>query len=303
MSIIGSGSFAKIYKVKRLMDNKIFAVKEIFFKSLKKSEKAQIVNEVNIMRELHSDYLVKYIKREVDQSNGLLWIVMEYCQGGDLYHYLKAHTDLLHEDFIWILLAQVNEGLTYLHANKIIHRDIKPHNILFVDMYKLRIKIADFGLSTITNTFSVTYAGSPYYMSPEMTQSNPYNEKIDIWALGCLSYQLACRNPPFDAENHTKLKEKILIDSFEPLPAQYSNLLLEFVVVLLNKNQMDRPTSDQIGKHYRITLALFDLKLKCKEIQLTLKEKSLFKAEHGLQTNRKRVRQCESSPIRSSTSL
>eukprot|EP00835_Amoeboradix_gromovi_P005169 NODE_461_length_8173_cov_0.353604.p3 type:complete len:286 gc:universal NODE_461_length_8173_cov_0.353604:2844-1987(-) len=261
-TLIGSGSFAKIYKATRRTDKKLFAVKEIYFRSLKKNEKKQIVNEVNIMRELSSSFLVRYIQREIDQPNGILWIVMEYCKGGDLFRFLCNDSGVIPEDIIWIYLAQINEGLKYLHNKKIIHRDVKPHNILFVDDYKLRVKLADFGLSTFNTNFSNTYAGSPYYMCPEMVQSLPYDSKADLWSLGCLCYQLACRSPPFDAPHYNELKDKILYASTPQLNSNYSYLLHEMTSALLTKDPIQRPCSAQLSKHFRIELALYDLKLR-----------------------------------------
>eukprot|EP00834_Sanchytrium_tribonematis_P005674 NODE_359_length_8799_cov_0.795172.p5 type:complete len:271 gc:universal NODE_359_length_8799_cov_0.795172:6183-6995(+) len=261
-SIIGTGSFAKIYKAQRKKDQRYFAIKEIYFRSLKKNEKKQIVNEVNIMRECQSAYLIRYIQREVNQENGLLWIVMEFCRGGDLHRFLNQTTEMIPEDMVWIYISQINEGLRYLHEKQIIHRDIKPHNILFVDETKIRLKLADFGLSTWNQNFANTYAGSPYYMCPEMVQSLPYDEKADQWSLGCLSYQLTCRMPPFDAEHYNELKEKILYAPVPDLLHQYSPLLHEFINVLLNKSPLDRPSSLQTAQHFRIQLALYDLKLR-----------------------------------------
>ena len=270
LALLGSGSFAKIYKAKRKEDNHLFAVKEIYFRSLKQNEKKQIVNEVNIMRQLSSSYLVRYIQREVDQSNGVLWIVMEYCTGGDLFRFLCDTKDLIPEEIIWIYTAQINEGLKYLHSKKIIHRDVKPHNILFVDQYRMRVKIADFGLSTVNENFSNTYAGSPYYMCPEMVQSLPYNEAADQWSLGCLCFQLTSRVPPFDAEQYHELKDKILYADFPTLPSVYSLLLLELINALLNKNPQQRPTSLQTSQHFRIELALYDLKLRYRYISTNI---------------------------------
>ena len=107
---------------------------------------------------------------------------------------------------LWTYLIQICQGLKYLHQKRILHRDIKPRNI-FLDGDG-NIKIGDMGLGRALDPgsqFAETGVGTPLYFSPEMCQEKPYNQKSDIWAFGCLMYELASREPPFMASNHMAL--------------------------------------------------------------------------------------------------
>lgn len=105
----------------------------------------------------------------------------------------------------------------------ILHRDLKPGNI-FMDSAQ-NIKIGDFGLAKELGSeskFATTNVGTPFYMSPEMINEQKYNEKSDIWALGCLLYELCALVPPFDAHNHLSLAVKINAGKFDRIPSVYS---------------------------------------------------------------------------------
>lgn len=158
-----------------------------------------------------------------------MYIIMEYCSGGDLGTLLKKSKksrEFISEEVIWKIFSQVVSALVECHnrkGGKILHRDIKPANI-FIDADN-NIKLGDFGLSRLMgeeSEFAQTHVGTPYYMSPEQIQEAQYNEKSDIWSAGCLLYEMGALHPPFEATNHLSLATKIQHGRFERLPLRYS---------------------------------------------------------------------------------
>jgi NIMA (never in mitosis gene a)-related kinase 2 len=169
---------------------------------------------------------------------------MEYCAGGDLAQFLKRckqNNELIPEENIWKILMQVIQAIYEIHRRKegkIIHRDIKPANI-FLDS-KNNVKLGDFGLSkklSEESQYAYTNVGTPYYMSPEQLNENKYNEKSDIWSIGCLLYELCSLSPPFNASNHLALAMKIKTGKFERIPKQYSDEMMRVIVWCLHRNQ------------------------------------------------------------------
>ena len=137
LKVIGSGSFGIIHKVRRKSDGKILARKEIDYNKMSEREKKQLVTEVNILRELRHPNIVRYFERFVDREKSLIYIIMEYCEGGDLAAIIKRcqmENKRLSESIIWNFLTQLIRALHECHfSNKsttILHRDIKPGTLL-----------------------------------------------------------------------------------------------------------------------------------------------------------------------------
>lgn len=238
LETIGSGSFGIIRKVRRISDGVLLARKEIEYRKMSEKEKKQLVAEVNILRELRHPNIVRYYERFVDREKCLIYIIMELCEGGDLAAVIKRcrrEKRYIPENIVWNLLSQLLLALNECHNspshNTILHRftqskfsDIKPDNV-FLDKF-LNVKLGDFGLSrTITNPeieFAQTYVGTPFYMSPELAEDSKYNAKSDIWAVGCLIYELCALEPPFQAKTQTILTAKIKVGKISNLPSHVS---------------------------------------------------------------------------------
>jgi NIMA (never in mitosis gene a)-related kinase len=177
---------------------------------------------------------------------------MEYCEKGDLCTYMserqKKQKQNYHfeEDFIWRLFIQISLGLYYIHSKKILHRDIKTLNIFLTK--DLSGKIGDLGVAKVLEgtNHAITFIGTPYYVSPEMCQNKPYNEKSDIWALGCILYELITFCHPFTASNQAALFIKILHGNYTPLPENTSKDLVNMVKFILQKNYNKRPSMKDI---------------------------------------------------------
>ena len=246
---IGVGSYGRIYKV--IKDNKLYVLKEIPINKNVDNEKVESVkNEAEILSSLNNKYIVKYY--ESFQSGQNIYIVMEYCEKGDLCTYMSERQKknklnyYFNEDFIWKLFIQISIGLYYIHSKKILHRDIKTLNIFLTK--ELNGKIGDLGVAKVLEgtSHAITFIGTPYYVSPEMCQNKPYNEKSDIWALGCILYELISFCHPFTASNQAALFIKILHGNYTPLPEKTSRDLVNMVKFILQKNYNKRPSMKDI---------------------------------------------------------
>ena len=314
ISYIGKGNFGSITKIRNKLDGKILVWKELNYGVMSEKDRNRIVSEVNILRELHHPNIVKYYDRIIDKKNSKLYIVMEYCPGGDLSKIIKhnrKNNQYFSEDLIWKIFSQVASALYACHTHKegkILHRDIKPSNI-FIDQEN-NIKLGDFGLSRILNSdisFAVSRVGTPYYMSPEQIDNIKYNEKSDIWSLGCFLYELTTLHPPFEATTHLNLAKKIKSGKFENIPSMYSNNLCKVINMMMNIDQNLRPNIKEIISIPEISLRIKEKKIKenikklkrmeneleMREINLKEKEESLLIKEKYLNEREKNIIQRE----------
>ncbi|KTG32292.1 hypothetical protein cypCar_00030185 [Cyprinus carpio] len=172
---IGCGSYGKCQKIKRKSDGKILVWKVLDYGTMAEAEKQMLVSEVNLLRELKHPNIVRYYDRIIDRTNTTLYIVMEYCEGGDLASLINRcikDRRYLEEQFTLCVMAQLSLALKECHgrsngSSTVLHRDLKPANI-FLDV-KQNVKLGDFGLARILNhdtSFAKTFVGTPYYMSP-----------------------------------------------------------------------------------------------------------------------------------------
>lgn len=158
-------------------------------------------NEIEIMQNLNNPYIVNFIdviyKEDEDQT---IFIIIEYCGGGNLKEYVKNRR--LKEKYARLFFQQIALGLEYLHSKSIIHRDIKPHNILLTTNRKT-IKIADFGFAKIigSDALTETMCGSPMYMAPEIIRGKSYTSKADLWSVGVMMYEALTGFHPFQGAN------------------------------------------------------------------------------------------------------
>jgi NIMA (never in mitosis gene a)-related kinase len=252
-------------------------------------EKQQLVAEVNILRELRHPHIVRYYDRIIDKASSKIFIVMEYCEGGDVGQIIKKcrrTQDYIAEEVIWKIFTQVVLALNECHSRregKILHRDIKAGNV-FLDS-SMNVKLGDFGLSKIMSEhseYAQTHVGTPYYMSPEQIRDSKYNEKSDIWSLGCLLYEMTALHPPFEATTHKSLSLKICSGKFERLPAQYSEELQRVVAWMLCVDLNNRPTVDDLLNLPQVSLRIREKRLKDNQASLRKREEELAAKEEEL---------------------
>lgn len=187
--------------------------------------------EVAVLKKLNHPHIVRYIESFVEDEH--LVIIMEYCDAGDISNSVSAarsQSNPLTEEMILHWLLQAALALEYMHVNRVLHRDIKSSNIFLTS--KNTVKIGDFGISRVlehTNSFAMTMVGTPYYMSPEVCASKPYDSKSDVWSLGCVVYELCSFNYPFNSANLLGLIVKISNEEPAPLPSHYSQGLRDLI--------------------------------------------------------------------------
>ena len=238
---LGKGSFGSAYKVIDKENNKIYVIKQISLKNSTKKEIESIKNEAKILSSINSEYVVKYFDSFIE--NDYFNIVMEYCNGLDLRKLINSYKEnnkFIEKEKIYHFIDGLCQGIQELHKKKLIHRDLKPENIFLTGNYK--IKIGDFGISkqlNEVNDFAKTQIGTISYMAPEMITGEKYNNKIDIWALGCIIYELCTLECCFDGLSK-KIKEINI--------KLYGNELQNLINVLLNKNYKKRPNIEEVIK-------------------------------------------------------
>ena len=204
---IGKGSFSTIYKCKHNITNKTFALKEIIIDKNKNKNKLSIKREFEIMRKLNHENIVKIHDVIIDTQLNNIYFIMDYYEYGDLSNFLKKQP--LKEKFTRKYMKQLSNGLKYLLDNNILHRDLKPQNILLSKNYD--VKITDFGFATYytKDTIINTLCGSPMYMAPEIITKNGYDYKSDLWSVGIILYEMLHGYTPFNVQNFIELIKEI----------------------------------------------------------------------------------------------
>uniref|UniRef100_A0ABI8A3S6 non-specific serine/threonine protein kinase n=1 Tax=Felis catus TaxID=9685 RepID=A0ABI8A3S6_FELCA len=246
---IGEGAFGKAFLAKRTSDSKHCVIKEIDFAKMPPQEKEASTKEVVLLAKMKHPNIVTFFSSF--QENNRLFIVMEYCDGGDLMKRIHRQRGVLFsEDQILSWFVQISLGLKYIHDRKILHRDIKAQNI-FLSKNGMVAKLGDFGIARVLNNsmeLARTCIGTPYYLSPEICQNKPYNNKTDIWSLGCVLYELCTLKHPFEGNNLHQLVLKICQAHFAPISPRFSHDLQALISQLFEVSPRDRPSINSILK-------------------------------------------------------
>jgi len=234
--------------------------------NLSDKEKQNALNEVRILASIKSQHVISYKDSFFDENESSLGIIMEYADKGDLYQKItefKKAGVFFEESDIWRILIQMVRGLKALHDLKILHRDMKSANIfLFNDG---GAKLGDLNVSKVAKRgLGYTQTGTPYYASPEVWKDQPYDNKSDIWSLGCVLYEMITLKPPFRAENMEGLYKKIIGGHFTKIPERFSNDLWEILKGLLQVQPENRPNCEQLLKN-PIIINRIENKLKTNE--------------------------------------
>lgn len=273
---LGSGSYGKVFLARSKRNNQQYAIKEISIGNLSQQEKDKAIQEVNLLKSLKHPHIVRL--ENSFQEKGILYIVMEYVDGGDLANKIRGRgTKPFSEDEILDIFIQVVLALNYLHEKKIVHRDIKPQNI-FLTRANV-VKIGDFGVARAlegTQDLCQTVIGTPYYLSPEVWNNEPYNSQTDIWSLGCILYELCTLKRPFTARDANQLYAKVMRGNFEPLPARFSKNIRNLVSSMLNPVPSERLTATQI---LQLPFIQSKTKSKIQENETKLKTVNIIVAE------------------------
>ena len=242
---IGQGTYGKVKLATHIQTNEKVAIKIINKKRLiNNGDNERILNEIKIMSKLNHPNILKAFEVFEDEIN--YYIVMERPIKGDLFNYICSKGRLSMEESSFIYYQIVN-AVDYLHKNKIVHRDMKPENIMLTkDMI---VKIGDFGLSKYFKSTEVklqTNCGSPCYSAPEVLRGNRYKPiPVDIWGVGIILYCMICGELPFEDEKEDILIRKVTLCNYT-CPIFVSQIFKSLFRRILCSNPNERLTIDQI---------------------------------------------------------
>lgn len=244
-NILGQSSNSVVYlgrcissKLDILKNNNLVAIKKIM---LNLTNNTYQLNEIDIIKEImnydHPNIIKCY---DVIEHHNIVYIVMEYCRGGDLSQLLK--NNYMKEINIKYYFKQIIDGMKFLHEKNIIHRDIKPKNILISDDKKT-IKICDFGFAKqydINMKRVSTVCGSPLYMAPEIYQKTGYTNSADVWSLGIILYEMIFGKHPFSSCNDINTLMELKIDYKNIKSELVSNDCIDLLKKMLISSESDR---------------------------------------------------------------
>uniref|UniRef100_UPI003AB0CE9F serine/threonine-protein kinase Nek4 n=1 Tax=Centroberyx gerrardi TaxID=166262 RepID=UPI003AB0CE9F len=240
--IVGKGSYGEVNLVKHKTDRKQYVIKKLNLTTSSKRERRAAEQEAQLLSQLRHPNIVTY-RESWEGDDCQLYIVMGFCEGGDLYHRLKQQKgDLLPERQVVEWFVQIAMALQYLHEKRILHRDLKTQNI-FLTKTNI-IKVGDLGIARVLenqNDMASTLIGTPYYMSPELFSNKPYNHKSDVWALGCCVYEMSTLKHAFNAKDMNSLVYRIVEGKLPQMPSKYDPQLGELIKSMLCKRPEDRP--------------------------------------------------------------
>jgi len=302
---IGSGSFGKAYLVScaRAVDKekKLLVMKEVDISKMDVRERKAAQVEVQVLASLKHPYIVRYSESFV-HDHKTLCIVMDYCEGGDLFKHIeqcKRQRSQIPEQQVVRWFTQMALALKHMHDKNILHRDIKTQNV-FLTKRESRseagrlgcVKIGDFGIAKVLDSATAlarTQVGTPYYLSPEICQKRAYAQPSDVWALGCVVYELCAMHVPFEANDLPQLVNKIVCAPVARIPtAQYSRELSDIVYELFARQACQRPTAEKV----------LQKKMLQQEIQRMIDENKKPNAENEEKARRDSVPDC-AGPVRS----
>ncbi|RUS71597.1 hypothetical protein EGW08_020641 [Elysia chlorotica] len=243
--VLGSGAFGEAVLYQKTEDNSLVVWKEVNLTKLNEKQRRDSQGEIDILSLFNHANIISYYNHFVDDDT--LFIEMEYANGGSMYDKIAGSTKLWPEkDVVWYLYQMVS-ALDYIHQYGIIHRDIKTLNI-FLTKVGL-VKLGDFGISKILeskNQMAETLVGTPYYMSPEIMMGEKYNFKSDVWALGCVLYEMLTLTKTFQATNPLKLALDIVKCSHTAINKSYSDDMRSLVDLMLRKKPEERPSTEEM---------------------------------------------------------
>ena len=262
LQILGKGSYGFVAKIRSLKNKKIYAMKQIDLDKVGSNKEKQLCKqEITLLQQLDHPNINKYYKSF--ESNNCLYIIMEFMDNGDISGFIDAHKKFkkpVREEEVWNILLQSMNALSYIHKKNIIHRDIKPANLFMTN--EKTIKIGDFGVSAKVqsfqtsvreeNFFNNTTVGTPLFMSPEMLNNGDYDQKTDVYSMGCAIFELCYFQPPRKAipseiPGLIMFKELEIADNKDYYSQQLKNIINKMIEISPDK----RPTSEQMCAEIR----------------------------------------------------
>ncbi|XP_060674992.1 serine/threonine-protein kinase ATG1t [Ziziphus jujuba] len=259
-SKLGEGSFSVVWKAQHCLTGQQVALKQVYLSKLNRHLRSCLNCELTFLSSVNHPNIIRLF--HVFQANSphppgksCVFLVLEFCAGGNLASYINQH-GRVQEQIVRRFMQQLGAALELLHSHHIIHRDLKPENILLSGSEDdLLLKIADFGLSGIVlpDDFAETVCGSPLYMAPEVLQFQRYDEKVDMWSVGAILFELLNGYPPFCGRSNVQVLKKIKSSTCLP----FSQLILpglnpdclDICTKLLSRNPGQRLSFHEFSRH------------------------------------------------------
>ena len=248
---IGKGKFGLVKYGIHKETNRPVAIKIMAKKNMKKQDLELAKTEIDILKICQHPNIVKLY--DIFDNSDYIYIVMEYCSGGDLFSYIEKRNYKLNESKAAEIIHKLSMAVYYLHSYGIIHRDLKPENILMTDESEnADIRLLDFGLSKIIgpNEKCLEPFGTLSFVAPEVLKGKPYDKSVDLWSIGIIAYLLLCGFLPFDDEHSEREIARQTIQDPVPFPNHIWNQLSleskDFINGLLQKKPEDRMSITQV---------------------------------------------------------
>ncbi|XP_039749069.1 serine/threonine-protein kinase Nek8-like isoform X1 [Pararge aegeria] len=254
-------------------------VKDIELNIKLQDHKQDIANEIKILSKLNHPNIIKFYNCYYIDNH--VMISMEYATSGNLAEYMyRRCPKLIDQKEILFFFCQVLLGVNYIHKLDIIHRDLKAENILLTGKNGVLVKIGDFGVSKMLASAkkTSTVIGTPYYLAPELCEGNPYDTKSDVWALGCLLYEMCTHKRAFESETLVGLVRAITSGNVHPIDSTvYDRGIQDLVDSMLSVLPDKRPSIEKLmGKSILLPM-IYNVFLDAGDDEmLNLKYKNLF---------------------------
>lgn len=246
---IGKGAYGRVYKGLDLENGDFVAIKQVSLENIAQEDLNIIMQEIDLLKNLNHKNIVKYLGSLKTKTH--LHIILEYVENGSLANIIKPNKfGPFPESLVAVYIAQVLEGLVYLHEQGVIHRDIKGANILTTK--EGLVKLADFGVATKlteadVNTHSVV--GTPYWMAPEVIEMSGVCAASDIWSVGCTVIELLTCVPPYYDLQPMPALFRIVQDERPPIPDSLSPDITDFLRQCFKKDARQRPDAKTLLSH------------------------------------------------------
>ncbi|KAJ8550994.1 hypothetical protein K7X08_000364 [Anisodus acutangulus] len=250
---IGAGSFSTVWHARHRAHGTEVAIKEIVTTRLNNKLQESLKSEIVILQKINHPNIIRL--HDMIEEVGKIYIVLEYCRGGDLSMYIQQRHGKIPEATAKHFMQQLASGLKILRDNNLIHRDLKPQNLLLSSNNdSSTLKIADFGFarSLQPRGLAETLCGSPLYMAPEIMQLQKYDAKADLWSVGAILFQLVTGKTPFTGNNQIQLLQNILKSTELLFPPNAKNLSPECIDLcrkLLRRYPVERLTFEEFFNH------------------------------------------------------
>lgn len=241
---IGKGSYGKVYLMRDTKTNELVVVKTIPSKGKDQKAKAAAQKEAKLLSMMQHPNIIMYLDSFFD-SQGDFCIVLEYADGKDLQKYLETHKQLSEKQVLQIF-TQIILGLDYIHSQNVLHRDIKTANVFL--FRKGLVKLGDFGIAREVSDgeLAKTLIGTPYFMCPELLKGQRYGFPADIWAAGCVLFEIIAGKHAFTGKSREELFSNIIGGKMPQMPTQYSKPLINLLCSMLSHDPSKRPTCKEI---------------------------------------------------------